>query len=146
MGLAHVAALAAAGALQRLKVDAFDVDGRATTSFRHLLALVAPLLDQDPALTRAIQVQNPDAAWVAEVLAEEVEAIRAAVHVEGVHLQTLERARGRERRDVRKAHRARGPRVVLGDGHPADPEALSGEEACETRGGGRVAGVEDEEI
>jgi chorismate mutase / prephenate dehydrogenase len=79
MGLAHVAALACAGALERLKVDAFDVDGRATTTFRRLLALVASLLDQDPALTRAIQTQNPDAPWVAEVLSEEVEAFRAAL-------------------------------------------------------------------
>jgi hypothetical protein len=60
-------------------VDAFDVDGRATTSFRRLLDLVASLLDQDPALTRAIQTQNPDAPWAAEVLAEEVEAFRAAL-------------------------------------------------------------------
>jgi chorismate mutase / prephenate dehydrogenase len=79
MGLAHVAALACAGALERLKVDAFDVDGRATTSFRRLLDLVASLLDQDPALTRAIQTQNPDAPWVAEVLAREVEAFRATL-------------------------------------------------------------------
>jgi prephenate dehydrogenase len=79
MGLAHVVALACAGALVRLKVDAFDVDGRATTSFRRLLDLVASLLDQDPALTRAIQTQNPDAPWAAEVLAEEVEAFRAAL-------------------------------------------------------------------
>ena len=76
MGLAHVAALACAGALERLKVDAFDVEGRATTSFRRLLDLVGSLLDQDPALTRAIQIQNPDAPWVAEVLAREVEAFR----------------------------------------------------------------------
>ncbi len=79
MGLAHVVALACAGALVRLKVDAFDVDGRATTSFRRLLDLVGSLLDQDPALTRAIQTQNPDAPWAAEVLAEEVEAFRAAL-------------------------------------------------------------------
>ncbi|MGA7990861.1 MAG: hypothetical protein WCC53_05460, partial [Thermoanaerobaculia bacterium] len=79
MGLAHVVALACAGALVRLKVDAFDVKGRATTSFRRLLDLVASLLDQDAALTRAIQLRNPDAPWVAEVLAEEVEAFRAAL-------------------------------------------------------------------
>jgi chorismate mutase/prephenate dehydrogenase len=79
MGLAHVAALACAGALERLKVDASDVDGRATTSFRRLLDLVGSLLDQDPALTRAIQTQNPDAPWVAKVLSEEVEAFRAAL-------------------------------------------------------------------
>ena len=79
MGLAHVAALACAGALERLKVEAFDVDGRATTSFRRLLDLVGSLLDQDPALTRAIQTQNPDAPRVAEVLSEEVNAFRAAL-------------------------------------------------------------------
>ena len=79
MGLAHVVALACAGALVRLKVDAFDVDGRATTSFRRLLDLVSSLLDQDPALTRAIQTQNPDAPWAAEVLAQEVEAFRLAL-------------------------------------------------------------------
>lgn len=100
MGLAHVAALAAAGALERLKVDAFDVDGRATTSFRHLLALVAPLLDQDAALTRAIQVQNPDAPWVAEVLVEEVEAIREALFASdpaplAARIESLRRALGR---------------------------------------------------
>ncbi len=100
MGLAHVAALACAGALERLKVDAFDVDGRATTSFRHLLALVAPLLDQDAALTRAIQVQNPDAPFVAEVLARELEDLRAALFAPDVaplagRLGALRRALGR---------------------------------------------------
>jgi chorismate mutase / prephenate dehydrogenase len=79
MGLAHLAALAAASALERLKVNAFDANGRATTTFRHLIALVASLLDQDPVLTRAIQLQNPEAPWVAAILAEEVEAIRAAL-------------------------------------------------------------------
>jgi chorismate mutase/prephenate dehydrogenase len=100
MGLAHVAALAAAGALERLKVDARDVDGRATTSFRHLLALVAPLLDQDPALTRAIQLQNPDGPFVAEVLAREVEALRAALFAPDerplvARIEALRRALGR---------------------------------------------------
>jgi chorismate mutase/prephenate dehydrogenase len=77
MGLAHVAALACAGALVRLNVNAFDVDGRATTSFRRLLDLVGSLLDQDPALTRSIQTQNPDAPHAARVLAEELDAFRA---------------------------------------------------------------------
>ncbi len=76
MGLAHVAALACAGALERLAVDAFDVDGRASTTFRRLLALVVSLLDQDPALTRAIQARNPDAPRVAAILSEEVDAFR----------------------------------------------------------------------
>jgi chorismate mutase/prephenate dehydrogenase len=100
MGLAHVAALACAGALERLKVDAFDVDGRATTSFRRLLDLVASLLDQDPALTRAIQTQNPDAPWVAEVLAGEVEAFRATLFAPdpgplAARIAALRRALGR---------------------------------------------------
>jgi chorismate mutase/prephenate dehydrogenase len=100
MGLAHVAALAAAGALERLKVDAFDVEGRATTTFRHLLALVGSLLDQDPALTRAIQTQNPDAPWVAAMLAEEVEAFRAALFADdplplAARVERLRRALGR---------------------------------------------------
>jgi chorismate mutase/prephenate dehydrogenase len=100
MGFAHLVALAAAGALERLGVNAFDVDGRATTSFRHLLALVASLLDQDPALTRAIQLQNPDAAWVAEVFAGEVEAFRAALFAPdarrlAARIEGLRRALGR---------------------------------------------------
>jgi chorismate mutase/prephenate dehydrogenase len=100
MGLAHVAALACAGTLERLKVDAFDVDGRATTSFRRLLDLVGSLLDQDPALTRAIQTQNPDAPWVAKVLSEEVEAFRAALFAPDVgplaaRVMALRRALGR---------------------------------------------------
>jgi len=100
MGLAHVAALACAGALERLKVDALDVDGRATTSFRRLLDLVGSLLDQDPALTRAIQTQNPDAPRVAEVLSEEVEAFRAALFAPDprpleARIDALRRALGR---------------------------------------------------
>ena len=100
MGLAHVAALACAGALERLKVDAFDVDGRATTSFRRLLELVASLLDQDPALTRAIQRQNPDAPWVAETLARELEELRSALFAKDARplaerIGALRRALGR---------------------------------------------------
>ena len=100
MGLAHVVALAAASTLERLKVDAFDVDGRATTTFRRLLGLVASLLDQDAALTRSIQTQNPDAPLVAEVLAEEVEAFRAALFAPdgralAARIEALRRALGR---------------------------------------------------
>jgi chorismate mutase / prephenate dehydrogenase len=100
MGLAHVVALACAGALVRLKVDAFDVDGRATTSFRRLLDLVASLLDQDPALTRSIQTLNPDSPRAAEVLAEEVAAIRGALFAPdprplAAKIEALRRALGR---------------------------------------------------
>ena len=100
MGLAHLAALACAGALERLKVDASDVDGRATTSFRRLLDLVASLLDQDPLLTRTIQTQNPEAARVAEVLAGELEAFRATLFASdpaplAARIAALRRALGR---------------------------------------------------
>ncbi len=76
MGLAHLVALVSAFALAELGVARDDVDGRATTSFRQLLALVGPILGQDPALTRAIQAANPEALFVLEQLAEEVEALR----------------------------------------------------------------------
>lgn len=76
MGLAHLVALVSAFALAELGVSVEDVDGRATTSFRHLLALVGPILEQDAALTRAIQAANPEAPLVLARLAEEVEAVR----------------------------------------------------------------------
>ena len=76
MGLAHLVALASAFALAELGVRRDDVDGRATTSFRHLLALVEPILGQDPALTRAIQAANPEAPLILEHLAEQVEVLR----------------------------------------------------------------------
>ncbi len=76
MGLAHLVALVSAFALADLEVALDDVDGRSTTSFRHLLALVGPILGQDAALTRAIQRANPEASLVLEHLAEQVEALR----------------------------------------------------------------------
>jgi len=76
MGLAHLVALVSAFALAELGVACDDVDGRATTSFRQLLALVGPILGQDPALTRGIQAANPEALFVLEHLVEQVEAVR----------------------------------------------------------------------
>jgi prephenate dehydrogenase len=76
MGFAHLVALVSAFSLAELGISRGDVDGRATTTFRHLLALVGPILDQDPALTRAIQTENPEAPSVIEHLAEQVEALR----------------------------------------------------------------------
>jgi chorismate mutase/prephenate dehydrogenase len=76
MGLAHLVALASAFVLAELGITREDVEGRSTTSFRHLLTLVDPILGQDPALTRAIQLANPEAPLVLEHLAEQVEALR----------------------------------------------------------------------
>ncbi|HEX7614293.1 MAG TPA: hypothetical protein VF554_03345 [Thermoanaerobaculia bacterium] len=79
MGLAHLVALVSAFVLADLGISRDDVDGRATTSFRHLLALVGPILGQDAALTRAIQTANPDASLVLARLAAEVEAVRSLI-------------------------------------------------------------------
>ena len=76
MGFAHLVALVSAFSLAELGISRDDVDGRATTTFRHLLALVGPILDQDSALTRAIQAENPEAPSVIDHLAEQVEALR----------------------------------------------------------------------
>jgi chorismate mutase/prephenate dehydrogenase len=76
LGLTHFIALAASGALAELGVDLDEVDGRASTSFRHLLSLVEPILYQDPALTHGIQAGNPQSAFVVERIAEQVEAFR----------------------------------------------------------------------
>ena len=76
MGFAHLVALVSAFSLAELGVSRDDVDGRATTTFRHLLGLVGSILDQDPALTRAIQAGNPEACAVIESFATQAEALR----------------------------------------------------------------------
>jgi chorismate mutase / prephenate dehydrogenase len=76
MGFAHLVALVSAFSLAELGISRDDVDGRATTTFRHLLALVGSILEQDPALTRAIQAENPEACSVIESFATQAEALR----------------------------------------------------------------------
>ena len=76
MGFAHLVALVSAFSLAELGISCDDVDGRATTTFRHLLGLVGSILDQDPALTRAIQAENPEACSVIESFATQAEALR----------------------------------------------------------------------
>lgn len=78
LGLAHVVALASASTLVAFGVDAGDVAGRASTSFRSLVALISPILGQPSDLTHAIQAQNPHAAPVLARLAREAEAWRRA--------------------------------------------------------------------
>jgi prephenate dehydrogenase len=88
MGFAHLVALVSAFSLAELGISRDDVDGRATTTFRHLLALVGSILDQDPALTRAIQTENPEAPSVIDHLAEQVEALRHLLFEgDGSHLE-----------------------------------------------------------
>jgi chorismate mutase / prephenate dehydrogenase len=76
MGFAHLIALVSAFSLAELGISRDDVEGRATTTFRHLLALVGSILDQDPALTRAIQAENPEACSVIESFAQQAEDLR----------------------------------------------------------------------
>lgn len=76
MGFAHLIALVSAFSLAELGISRADVDGRATTTFRHLLALIGSILDQDPALTRAIQAENPEACSVIEAFAAQAEDLR----------------------------------------------------------------------
>jgi chorismate mutase/prephenate dehydrogenase len=88
MGFAHLVALVAAFSLADLGISRDDVDGRATTTFRHLLALIGSILDQDPALTRAIQAENPEACSVIESFAEQAEALRHLLFEgDGSHLE-----------------------------------------------------------
>ncbi|MGE5345489.1 MAG: prephenate dehydrogenase/arogenate dehydrogenase family protein [Acidithiobacillales bacterium] len=60
MGLTHALALGAAAALAALDVGPDALDGRASTSFRRLVELIGPILDQEAELTRMIQAGNPE--------------------------------------------------------------------------------------
>jgi len=60
MGLTHALALGAAAALAALDVGPDALDGRASTSFRRLVELIGPILDQETELTRMIQAGNPE--------------------------------------------------------------------------------------
>lgn len=60
MGLTHALALGAAAALAAMEVKPHALDGRASTSFRRLVELIGPILDQEAELTRMIQAGNPE--------------------------------------------------------------------------------------
>jgi chorismate mutase/prephenate dehydrogenase len=82
MGLAHLLALAAASTLAAEGVSLGTparLAGLTSTSFQRLLSLLEPLLDQDAALTRAIQNGNPESAAVALRLAGELQSWRESL-------------------------------------------------------------------
>jgi prephenate dehydrogenase len=79
MGLAHFVALAAGSTLARSGLELEALDGLASTSFRRLLGLVAPILDQPSDLTLPIQTKNPATKNLLALFAEEVDAWRRAV-------------------------------------------------------------------
>jgi prephenate dehydrogenase len=60
MGLTHALALGAAAALAAMEVAPDVLHGRASTSFRRLVELIGPILDQEAELTRMIQAGNPE--------------------------------------------------------------------------------------
>ena len=60
MGLTHALALGAAAALAAMEVAPDALHGRASTSFRRLVELIGPILDQESELTRMIQAGNPE--------------------------------------------------------------------------------------
>lgn len=60
MGLTHALALGAAAALAAMEVAPDVLHGRASTSFRRLVELIGPILDQEAEMTRMIQAGNPE--------------------------------------------------------------------------------------
>lgn len=76
MGLAHLLALVAASTLAANRTPIRTLDGIGASSYRRLLALVEPLLKQQPELTLAIQRENPESARVLGTLARELEEWR----------------------------------------------------------------------
>jgi chorismate mutase/prephenate dehydrogenase len=76
MGLTHALALGVAAALAVHEVGTRRLDGRASTSFRRLVELVDPILDQEAELTRTIQTGNPHSEDVLLQLEREMTAVR----------------------------------------------------------------------
>lgn len=79
LGLAHLLSLLAGSVLARGGVSATGLDGLASTSFRNLVLLAAPILRQSPDLTLPIQASNPATPALFDLLAEELATWRALV-------------------------------------------------------------------
>ena len=79
LGLAHLLSLLAGSVLAREGVKVKSLDGLASTSFRNLCLLAAPILHQAPDLTLPIQARNPATPALFDLLAEELASWRALV-------------------------------------------------------------------
>ena len=79
LGLAHLLSLLAGSTLAREGVKVKSLDGLASTSFRNLCLLAAPILHQAPDLTLPIQALNPATPALFALLAEELASWRALV-------------------------------------------------------------------
>ena len=79
LGLAHLLSLLAGSVLAREGVKVKSLDGLASTSFRNLCLLAAPILHQAPDLTLPIQARNPATPALFDLLAAELSAWRDLV-------------------------------------------------------------------
>jgi chorismate mutase/prephenate dehydrogenase len=84
LGLAHLLSLLAGSVLAREGVKAKSLDGLASTSFRRLCELAAPILHQAPDLTLPIQAQNPETPALFDLLERELASWRALVERDDV--------------------------------------------------------------
>jgi chorismate mutase/prephenate dehydrogenase len=79
LGLAHLLSLLAGSVLAREGVKVKSLDGLASTSFRRLCELAAPILHQAPDLTLPIQARNPETPALFDLLESELASWRALV-------------------------------------------------------------------
>ncbi len=79
LGLAHLLSLLAGSVLAREGVKVKSLDGLASTSFRRLCELAAPILHQAPDLTLPIQARNPATPALFDLLESELASWRALV-------------------------------------------------------------------
>ena len=79
LGLAHLLSLLAGSVLAREGVKVKSLDGLASTSFRRLCELAAPILHQAPDLTLPIQARNPATPALFDLLERELASWRALV-------------------------------------------------------------------
>ncbi|MHB1046451.1 MAG: prephenate dehydrogenase/arogenate dehydrogenase family protein [Thermoanaerobaculia bacterium] len=112
LGLAHLLSLLAGSTLAREGVKVKSLDGLASTSFRNLCLLAAPILHQAPDLTLPIQARNPRTPALFDLLAEELSSWRALVETNDLAAfdRKLEVARSVLAAPVSAAARRRRPR------------------------------------
>ncbi len=100
MGLTHALALGAAAALAAMEVSPDALQGRASTSFRRLVELIGPILDQEAELTRMIQAGNPEGEEALIQFEREMGSVRKLLYHEPVEqlegtIRELRKAFGR---------------------------------------------------
>jgi prephenate dehydrogenase len=107
LGLAHLLSLLAGSALAREGVKVRSLDGLASTSFRNLCLLAAPILHQAPDLTLPIQAKNPATPALFDLLEVELSSWRSLV--ERNDLAAFERKLAAARAVLAPAVPGRGP-------------------------------------